>query len=155
MLSRGVISRHPSRRLSARDAITLREPIRKVWSIFHTILQLGLKIVGLVETANGDGDTIARNAPIRKWRTALTAKVARDGCRRQEGAGLPARPYEVGARHTGKRLEVIARCLLAHAALADAGLRWLGEKGVPHCATLASTAPHGLVQISHEHSPSD
>src|SRR5262249_19230802 len=38
MLSRGVISRHPSRRLSARDTI-LREPIRKVWSIFHTCMK--------------------------------------------------------------------------------------------------------------------
>src|SRR5262245_65981105 len=111
------------------------------------------KSVRLVETAYGDGDPINRNAPVRERCAALTAEVARDRCRRVEGAGLPSGPHEVGARNTGEGLEVVARCFLAHAAPANAGMRRLGHERITKRATLASAAPYGFGQIRHECCP--
>ena len=109
--------------------------------------------MGLVETADGDGDAIDCNAPICQRRAALTAVIASHRLRRAEGAGLPSGPNEVCTRDPGEGLKVIARCFLAHATPANAGVRRLGHKGVAERATLASTAPYGLAQIRHEHCP--
>src|SRR5215472_1613796 len=153
MLACGVISRCPRCRLSTRDTLALRNPVGKVWSVFDAVLHRWRKIVGLVETAYRDGDAIDRNAPVRERCAALTAEVARDRCRRVEGAGLPSGPHEVGARNTGEGLEVVARCFLAHAAPANACMRRLGHEGVAKRATLASAAPYAFGRIRHEGSP--
>src|SRR5690349_7080154 len=135
MLAGPVISRCPRCRLSARDTLSLRDPVSKVWSVLDAVLHLRRKIIWLVETAYGDGDAIDRNAPVRERCTALAAEVACDGCRRLESAGSPSGPNEVGARNTGEGLEVISRCFLTHAARANARMRRLGHEGVAKGAT--------------------
>jgi|SRR5262249_9252788 len=40
MLASGVISRCPRCRLSARDTLTLRDPVSKVWSVLDAVLHL-------------------------------------------------------------------------------------------------------------------
>src|SRR5262245_36920607 len=104
---------------------------------------------GMIEAAQRNRDAVAPQVPEGEGCSAIAAEAALGGLRAVEDARRTPHPGKIAWRDAGEGGEVVAKGLLAHAAVAHVRIGGVGIKCVTNSTALAAAGVEGLAGLGH------